>query len=394
MSFGLIGPHSASTTPAVIIGADACGLGLVRSLGAAGVPVIIADADPRRPAMHSRYARPYVLSGTSGPGLVEGLLKLRASLEERPLLFATTDPQVRTVSEHREILSKSFLIRLPPLQCVRELLSKWGFQRIAEEHGFPVPHALRIRSEEDFASIGRIEFPAVIKSTDKELVLRGVAPRAERVQSRAEAEAVCRAALPAAHELILQEWIEGAESDIYFCLQYRGGNGVTVSSFTGRKLRCWPPETGNTASCTAAPEMQNVLEPLTTAFFDQTGVEGMCSMEFKLDRRRGSFLMVEPTIGRVDWQEEAAAIHGINIPLSAYFYELGLPPPAIQKVSPPPRVWSYPPTVWLSIAKTKSFGRRRPAGARLFNPCWQAGDPVPFAYFFLGWIQKAWKRLW
>jgi cation diffusion facilitator CzcD-associated flavoprotein CzcO len=49
--------RAAASPPAIIIGADVNGLGIIRSLGKAGVPVFVLDDDKWRPGMHSRYAR-------------------------------------------------------------------------------------------------------------------------------------------------------------------------------------------------------------------------------------------------------------------------------------------------------------------------------------------------
>src|SRR6266481_271576 len=89
------------TTPAVIVGADVHGLGLARSLGRAGIPVFIADTDSRLPGMHSRFVHPFLLTAMSGPALVDGLLALRTRLAVKPMLFLTSDLQVRTVSENQ-----------------------------------------------------------------------------------------------------------------------------------------------------------------------------------------------------------------------------------------------------------------------------------------------------
>ena len=81
--------------------------------------------------------------------------------------------------------------------------------------------------------------------------------------------------------LVVQEWIEGPDSDLFFCLQYHATNGATVCSFTGRKLSIWPPDVGVTASCTAAPEVRAILQPLTEAFFKRVSFVGMGGIEFK-----------------------------------------------------------------------------------------------------------------
>jgi len=67
------------------------------------------------------------------------------------------------------------------------------------------------------------------------------------------------------------------------------------------------------------------LDRLTEAFFERVSFVGMGSIEFKRDSRTGQFLMIEPTVGRIDGQEEVATLHGANIPLAAYLHEIGLP---------------------------------------------------------------------
>lgn len=380
---------SAAKVPAVIAGGDADALGNARCLGRAGVPVIVVEKDRWRPAMHSHYVRPFVATSLSGPGFIDSLLQLRASLDVTALLFLTTDPQVRTISEHRRQIDGAFHIRQPGQDCIRQLLHKRTFQDLAELHGFAVPRAVEICNEQDFAGLSRLRFPAVIKPGEKELFLNGKAPRAQKVHSLDEAESVCRSVLPHAPDLIVQEWVDGEDSDIYFCLQYRGSDGLTVSSFVGRKLLSWPPQTGSTASCTAAPEVENLLEELTTNFFRATHMEGMCSMEFKKDRNTGTFFMIEPTVGRTDWQEEVATIHGVNIPLAAYCYELGFSLPQTLR-SRRRCAWIHPPSYLRSLC-ANSFRTPRAAPAQVKTPFWSMDDPLPSAFSALEWLRKCWS---
>jgi predicted ATP-grasp superfamily ATP-dependent carboligase len=306
------------------------------------------------------------------------------------MLFVTSDVHVRVISEHREQLAHAFRIRLPEHKTTCELLHKSGFQAAAERYGFPVPRAVRVCTEKDLAALGKLTFPGVVKAGEKALALEARAPRARKVLSRREAEAVCRDVLLTAPDLVVQEWVEGAESDIYFCLQYRGEDGTTVSSFTGRKLRCWPPQTGSTASCTAAPDLESVLEPLTRAFFDKVEMVGLCSMEFKREQSSGKFFMIEPTIGRTDWQEEVAALHGVNIPLAAYLHELQLPVPAPERTRRP-LIWRDPSGYWRSVLVSRSLRDRGPPGAAVRSACWRNDDPAPLAFFWLEWIRKGWR---
>jgi D-aspartate ligase len=382
--------------PAVIVGADADGLAAARSLARSGVPVIMCDSDSLRPGMHSRYVSPFVLKGLSGSMLVDGLLALRPQLTTTPLLFLTSDPQVSTISECRERLRGACLIRMSKRSRVRQLMHKISFQQFAEDNGFSVPRAVAVTNENDLAGLSEINFPAVIKPGNKEFFFGSKAPRAQKVLSRQHALLACRKLLPQAPDLIVQEWIQGEEQSIYFCLQYRGEHGVTVGSFTGRKLRCWPPETGSTASCTAAPEADCVLTGLTQKFFDKAEVVGFCSMEFKFDRCTRKFYMIEPTIGRSDWQEEVAVLNGFNLPLAAYRYEVGLPP--LEQKPGPVRTWFYPPSYVRSVICSRSSGGSILNSPRPTSPCWQMNDPVPSIFFLMEWTRKLlspkrWKEL-
>ena len=62
-------------------------------------------------------------------------------------------------------------------------------------------------------------------------------------------------------------------------------------------------------------------------------------MEYKRDVRTGRFVMIEPTVGRSDFQEEVATLNGVNIPNAAYCSAVGqpVPPPC-----PRPGRWAGP----------------------------------------------------
>src|SRR5262245_56958179 len=146
---------SIAPIPAVVVGANEnCGgLGLVRSLGQAGVPVFALDKDPSAPALHSRFARKFIVSEMSGPPLVKDLLALRGALDESPVLFLTSDDAVLSVSEFREQLLNSYRFLLPEHDCLAALMQKSSFQELAERNGFPVPRSLRIQSVDDLSKL-------------------------------------------------------------------------------------------------------------------------------------------------------------------------------------------------------------------------------------------------
>lgn len=313
-------------------------MGVVRSLGRVGVPVRVLDTDPYSPAMRSRWGIAQVVPTVEGAVFMAELQRTAASLGPRVVLFLTEEKTVNTVSELRASLPASVLIRLPEHQRLMELMHKQGFQELAEAMGAPVPRTVRLQSSKDLPLVRALHYPCVLKPSEKSYVYGARFKKAYKVVSADEVDALYREIEPVLGDMVVQEWIEGGDGDIYFCLQYIGGQGEVVSSFAGRKIRSWPPRIGGTASCTAAWEHAQELSDTTANFFRKVGFTGIGSMEYKRDARDGRFYMVEPTVARTDFQEEVATLNGCNLPLAAYCHELGLPAPAVSPVNPP-RIW-------------------------------------------------------
>jgi predicted ATP-grasp superfamily ATP-dependent carboligase len=179
-------------------------------------------------------------------------------------------------------------------------------------------------------------------------------------------------------DVVVQEWIEGEDSDIYFCLQCLDGQGQAVASFTGRKIRSWPPQVGGTASCTAAPEAHAELSALTANFFRDAGVVGMAGMEYKRDSRTREFRMVEPTIGRTDYQEEVATLNGVNLPHAAYCAEVGLTFPAPIAARRPVAWRVRSEDVQSAALQGQRAGQGFPRGGPVADALWRWRDPAPF----------------
>ena len=314
-------------TPAVVLGAGLNGLGVARSLAQARVPVWLLDTDARRPEMHTRAARSLRIGALHGETLIEELVRLGTTQFSgvRPVLFVTQEESVKTVSQYREQLSPLYRFSLPPREIVDQLLHKYGFQRRAEQLGGPIPSLVRIRTHVDLPLLADLHYPVVVKPGERNPEYSGQFKKAYRADSVAEATELIRRILAVMADVVVQEWIEGPDSNIYFCLQYLDQQHHAVASCTGRKIRSWPPQVGGTASCVAAPEAHAELCTLTARFFQAAGVIGMASMEYKRDSRSGEWRMVEPTIGRTDYQEEVATLNGVNLPYAAWCTELGLP---------------------------------------------------------------------
>ncbi|HLH94378.1 MAG TPA: hypothetical protein VKW08_04605 [Xanthobacteraceae bacterium] len=97
-----------------------------------------------------------------------------------------------------------------------------------------------------------------------------------------------------------------------------------MSMFTGRKLASNPPsQHGVVHGGSGGPPAARGRH---AQFLDLACYTGFGSVEFKWDRHKRCFVIIEPTVGRTDWQEELATLCGVNIPLAAVRFEQGLAP--------------------------------------------------------------------
>jgi predicted ATP-grasp superfamily ATP-dependent carboligase len=225
------------------------------------------------------------------------------------------------------------------------------------------------------AALGELRYPVIVKAATKPSGY-GLRFRKAYIAESPRAAAGHAAMLAdATGQAVVQEWISGGDDRIFFCLQYVGASGP-VASFVGQKLASWPPMYGGTAICTAAPERyRSELSDLTTEFFVRAGFQGMGSMEFKVDDRDGTAYMIEPTVGRTDFQEEVATVNGVNLPLAAWTYEVGRPVPEARYRSTP-RLWadSVHALTAQPTEKLRALARRLTA----VDATWRWYDPMPF----------------
>lgn len=363
--------------PAVVVGGGLNALGIVRSLAAAAIPLIVIDSDAQSPAMRSRFGRKVACAALEGAPLMACLRALAAEFGAPLMLFLTEEKSVVTVSEQRAALAPHYFLRLPEHERLMALMHKQGFQELAEQVGAPVPRTVRLQSPADLALVEQLTYPCVFKPSKKDYGYGALFKKAYKVASPAEIATLYAQIHPVLADMVAQEWIEGSDADVYFCLQYVGADGAAVSSFAGRKIRSWPPRIGGTASCTAAWEVADELAEMTTTFFRQVGFTGMGSMEYKRDARDGRFYMVEPTVARTDFQEEVATLNGVNIPQAAYRHELGLAPLPDAPVAPP-QIWREPMCDRWSFEEGGREADPRSQRHAVRDAYWRLNDPRPW----------------
>jgi predicted ATP-grasp superfamily ATP-dependent carboligase/dienelactone hydrolase len=312
--------------PAVVVGGSLNGLGVVRSLAHGRMPIYVLDTARACAAAWSRHCTFVPAPAHEGRGLIYALKELAGRLGERAVLILTTDESVATVAAHRAEIEPLFRISLPPANVIKVLTDKSLFQALAEREGLQVPRAVTLSATTDQAKLEKLTPPLVVKPAQKTLATRAVTGRVVRVPSIEAARAATASVLAIAHHAVVQEWVDGPDTEVYFALFTCDARGHIAGLFAGRKLVLDPPGIGTTAVCIAAPEVADELSRQTQHFAARVGYRGLGGLEFKRDPHTGRFLILEPTVGHTDAQEELASLCGVNIPLITYEAELGRTP--------------------------------------------------------------------
>lgn len=306
--------------PVLLLG----GLNLVRALGLAGIPVIVATTDRHEPALSSRYCNGhFILPPLEHPlGMVDALLSAGRELAgvagRKVPIFYSNDEYLSLIQQHREALAEHFLMLLNDAQTDAQLLDKSRFEGLARERGLTIPRAL------SWHDLPRVQGPVLAKPRARKLrremagldVLLTKAGKARVFASGREA-----AANPLLAELhqhfALQEYIPGLDAELVSFHGFSDEAGRLLAWFCGRKIRTYPALTGMSSFVELIHDAS--LERAGRAVAEAIPLRGVFKIDFKRDARDGRFVVLEVNTRFNLWHYLGAA-NGLNLAEVAYRY--------------------------------------------------------------------------
>ncbi|MGH8881718.1 MAG: hypothetical protein ACRD0P_30950, partial [Stackebrandtia sp.] len=365
----------------------AIGLAIARGLRDTGVAVVGASLIPRAPTCRSKLWHSVLPVGAPTTEAWLATLHGAHARYGRMVLFPADDPVARMVAEHAGELATQFDFVLPDLPTVDRLLDKSVFHEWALANDFPVPHTAIVTNLGELrAALREMTFPVVFKPVERTPQWQDFSRwgTAYRFDTADDFDRLPFAPFDAADRFVVQEWIPGRDSDVYFCLTYRNRHGEELAAQVGRKITQWRIDTGNTALAVTHQDAE--LHQLTRRLLDAAGHVGFGSLEVRRSSRDGRLLITEPTVGRPDLQTALAAAAGMNLVEMAYCDALKLPAPP----SRPRReaIWihetAFPRSVLVAARRGRLDGRtllaalqtrRAPTGA-----FYSDRDPLPLVH--------------
>jgi predicted ATP-grasp superfamily ATP-dependent carboligase len=374
----------------VVIGLDnLVGIQTARILAGCGVPVI-GIGDPGHPFCRTRVCQQVLHFETKGKGLIDALVELGPRLSGKAVLVPCSDEPVVLIARERERLAPWYHVPLPETRVVEMLLDKDSFIAFAAENEFPVPQSFTLTSHDEALEASReIAFPCVIKPSARNPRWRArFEEKGFKVQGAEELLEIYERTAPYAEKMLVQEWIEGGEDSLFSCNVYFDAHSRPLVTFVARKLRQWPPVTGQSA---LGQECRNdeVLD-VTVRLFEAAGFRGLGYIEMKRDVRTGRHLLVEANVGRPTGRSAIAEAGGVELLHTMYCDTVGLP-------LPERRVQAYGGVKWIYLRSDLQAALRQWLHGELDLRAWWASwrgrkgwavfswsDPLPFWLDMLG----------
>jgi len=307
-------------------------------------------------------------------------------------LLPSDDESVKIVSDNRAIISKKYVYVLPDKEQIDLLLDKSKFQRWAEKNDFSAPKTRFVSNllqlEEAIISL---QYPVLLKPLYRNPEWDRHIPNAKVfiLEKKSELKLLPEDLFSIAPTMLVQQWIPGDDDGIYFCLVYYDKNAELVDYFCGRKLMQWPPLGGSTA--VAISDDKEETKEITLSIFNKIKYRGLGSVEYKKNPVDNKMYIMEPTVGRNDYQSYISVIGNVNLTEMGYCDVVGKEhSPAVRRKS----IWFSESSTYYAIKYYIKKGNRyyikhlpriiRRAGFSLLS----IHDLAPFIEFVKRYIAK------
>jgi D-aspartate ligase len=323
-----ISPRSAvraQATGAVVVGGDYQGLGIVRSLGRHGVPVLVVD-DELSIARFSRYSIKslHLDELREERSIVEQLLRVGHEWKLHGwVLYPTRDEVVAAFSRYAGELGQIFRVPTPDWTSIEYCWDKRKTYQLARALQIPTPLTVCPGEADGIAEIG-FDPPYVIKPAIKEHFIYATKAKAWGAESRCELSRLytraCSVTDPA--ELMVQEFIPGSGTEQFsYCAFF--ARGRAIGKMVCRRRRQHPLRFGR-ASTFVETVNEPAVEELSERFLRAIDYYGLVEIEYKFDLRDSKFKLLD--VNARTWGYHTLGNRaGVDFTYMLYADQLGLP---------------------------------------------------------------------
>jgi D-aspartate ligase len=363
--------------PVLVLGARITALGVIRTLGRAGIRNhLVSDCEVDF-ACWSRWNRPIPgqPAGRPQPG---GLCNWLESVPvERAVLMPCADDWVLQVAGLPAHLRGRFPASIAEPAAMACFVDKGRFAALLHRHSIPHPPTIPIASPADVEHLAGGEFPGMFLKPRSSLdFFNRYGVKAFRVTGSEAAAEMAGDAIANGVPLMLQEYIPGPPTAHYFIDGFMDCNGEVPALFARRRIRMHPPDFGNSSLHESVPleGVQPAVDSLRI-LLRAVNYRGIFSAEFKFDARDGQFKILEVN-ARPWWYIEFAAACGVDVCSMAYRDALGLPCEPVRSY----RVGRRCVTFHLDVKAYLRLRRQKRLSFRRWTRSWLRADHPVFSW--------------
>jgi len=303
--------------PAIVLSGHTMALGVVRSLGTMGVPVIMVHYDKKDMGHVSKYIKHSIEAPhpeTHESQFINVLIDC-AKDYGGGVLFPVSDETVVAVARNKDALNKHFIIACPEWDIVSQYIDKKYTYELADANGVPAPKTIVPQSVEDVENYSKkVDFPCLVKPSQSHLFYAHFKCKMFPVNNADEMISIYQQATEVGLEVMLQEIIPGDDADVVNYNAYFW-DGEPLVEFTSEHIRNAPPWWGS-PRVALSNKIPEVIEP-GRKILKAMGFYGYACTEFKKDTRDGVYKLMEVN-GRHNLSTLLAVRCGINFPWLQY----------------------------------------------------------------------------
>ncbi len=288
------------------------GLGAVRSLGSAGVPVTGVFANRRDSAWTSRYVSRRLQAPPDSSDASWNAFLLEHA--RNGVVIPTSDVGVSLLSRLRPGLPEDVRVVAPPKSVGELLVDKRREAERIQAIGASVPRSVLHLPGTASELLLQLSLPVILKPVLFE-DSRIIGAKNLTALNPGELELAYARMQGRADRFIAQEIVPGDDSQLWVCNVTFDRSHRLVSAFSFQRLRTSPAHFGVTSS--AVSRRNDAVIARVESIGRELGYVGPAMFEFKQHPGTGEYLYIEinPRIGMCNWFDTCC---GVNNVLAAY----------------------------------------------------------------------------
>ncbi len=317
--------------PVIILGLSTPGIFLLRHFPKNGIDAYGLECNPNELGFKSRFGKKYVCPDPEDKPkeFLDFILNLRKEFNLNPVLIPTADKFVLPIDDYASELSELFYFTLPENNVLRKLTSKKFSYELAKQYNFPAPLTCIANNENEIENFSKnVEFPCILKPEFPESWRSGFLEKfcggKKVIIANSSGELLSKYDTIKKYDdrVIVQEIIQGEDSNLHYFVSYLDKNQNCIGSFTGIKERIAPVHFGSASYVDIVYNEE--LESMAVKWLKDMKFWGISGVEVKKDLRDNKFKLIEvnPRFGLWD---ETGTKFGVDVAMMCYNELMGKP---------------------------------------------------------------------